>query len=629
VKPQLSYRAVKLELVRSGEAHNQLLSPLTPYVALCGDQRQATVNVGWEHRKWLRVLTGLRYQAGERQADLREVQEEVTRLMSRVPGLHAAVGGNLPVWLRLVLTPEELSMLPFEGCFQPDGASAGGKELLVDSDRAVVMTREVRAGTPIQRDWPARVKVLFVAARPDGVPPIPFEAHLLALRRTLRKWIGPAGCGRGKPGAVETVARDHAGAPLLDVLQDATVDALAKACLEGDYTHVHLLAHGAAEGERFGVALQRPDGGPDVVDGERLARAIRARMSHPGPAVVTLAVCDSGAKLDVLYPAVSVAHALHVEGVPFVVGSQLPLSQRGSVRLVYKLYETFAAGWDPLWSMHAVRRELYRHRHESHDWASVVAYARFPTAMPTQLAAVRLARIGEQFWAASRWADEVGGTPRVVAQIKNALGRMARWREDEPDYLQDRPDRLVQAAGRHGTALRRLAELAVKGGGADWERESRGYLYSAQEVYREAVDRLPHHPWTTGQFLSVRVILGESDDPEDDELLWSVAWRESARSAGDPWAAADRLELALLGTFWFPHRDAELRGARTKAVALLRQDAARGGYLAGVVERQLLRYAEVWAKVREDSATNPGWSRVVAAAEEARGELMRVASRTT
>jgi hypothetical protein len=522
----------------------------------------------------------------------------------------------------MVLTPEELSMLPFEGCFQPDGASAGGKELLVDSDRAVVMTREVRAGTPVQRDWPTRVKALFVAARPDGVPPIPFEAHLIALRRTLRKWIGPKVCEPGRPGAVETVARDHAGAPLLDVLQDATVDGLAKACLEGDYTHVHVLAHGAAEGERFGVALLRSGGGVDVVDGERLARAIRARMSHPGPAVVTLAVCDSGAKLDVLYPAVSVAHALHVEGVPFVVGSQLPLSQRGSVRLVYKLYETFAAGWDPLWSMHAVRRELYRHRHESHDWASVVAYARFPAGMQTQLAAVRLARIGEQFWAASQWADEVGGTPRVIGQIKNALARMARWREDEPDFLQDRPDRLVQAAGRHGTALRRLAELSVKGRGKDWERESRGYLYSAQEVYREAVDRLPHHPWTTGQFLSVRVILNEMDDAADDELLWSIAWRESARGAADPWAAADRLELAVLGTYWFPEREEELAAARRRAVALLRQDAARGGYLAGVVERQLARYAEVWSKVRGESASEPAWARVAAAAVAAWRELM-------
>jgi len=120
----------------------------------------------------------------------------------------------------------------------------------------------------------------------------------------------------------------------------------------------------------------------------------------------------------------------------------------------------------------------------------------------------------------------------------------------------------------------------------------------------------------------VRVILNEMDDAHDDELLWSIAWRESARSAADPWAAADRLELAVLGTYWFPEREEELAAARRRAVALLRQDAARGGYLAGVVERQLARYAEVWSKVRGESASEPAWARVAAAAVAAWRELM-------
>ena len=35
---------VKLELLRPGPAHNQLLSPLTPYLALCGADGPVTVN---------------------------------------------------------------------------------------------------------------------------------------------------------------------------------------------------------------------------------------------------------------------------------------------------------------------------------------------------------------------------------------------------------------------------------------------------------------------------------------------------------------------------------------------------------------------------------------------------------
>jgi hypothetical protein len=43
-------RSVKLEFLRPGPAHNQLLSPLTPYVAVCGDDGSVTVNMPFEHR---------------------------------------------------------------------------------------------------------------------------------------------------------------------------------------------------------------------------------------------------------------------------------------------------------------------------------------------------------------------------------------------------------------------------------------------------------------------------------------------------------------------------------------------------------------------------------------------------
>ncbi len=38
---------VTLELVRPGPPHNQLLSPLTPYMALCGDGSPITFHIDW------------------------------------------------------------------------------------------------------------------------------------------------------------------------------------------------------------------------------------------------------------------------------------------------------------------------------------------------------------------------------------------------------------------------------------------------------------------------------------------------------------------------------------------------------------------------------------------------------
>src|SRR6202165_6186137 len=54
-------RKVKLEWLRSGPAHNQLLSPLTPYLALCGADGPVTVNIPFEHRQLLSRLDRLRY----------------------------------------------------------------------------------------------------------------------------------------------------------------------------------------------------------------------------------------------------------------------------------------------------------------------------------------------------------------------------------------------------------------------------------------------------------------------------------------------------------------------------------------------------------------------------------------
>jgi len=40
-------RTLTLELLRHGPAHNQLLSPLTPYLALCENHPAVTLNCRW------------------------------------------------------------------------------------------------------------------------------------------------------------------------------------------------------------------------------------------------------------------------------------------------------------------------------------------------------------------------------------------------------------------------------------------------------------------------------------------------------------------------------------------------------------------------------------------------------
>ena len=54
-------RTITLELLRHGPAHNQLLSPLTQYLALCENHSAVTVHVPFEHNQFLYRHRALSY----------------------------------------------------------------------------------------------------------------------------------------------------------------------------------------------------------------------------------------------------------------------------------------------------------------------------------------------------------------------------------------------------------------------------------------------------------------------------------------------------------------------------------------------------------------------------------------
>src|SRR5205823_3327094 len=84
-------RTITLELLRHGLSHNQLLSPLTQYLALCGNHGAETVTVPIDHRQFLARQRGLRYAGGEadRPDTLLDIGAVITQILDQVPGLKA------------------------------------------------------------------------------------------------------------------------------------------------------------------------------------------------------------------------------------------------------------------------------------------------------------------------------------------------------------------------------------------------------------------------------------------------------------------------------------------------------------------------------------------------------------
>ena len=365
-------RTVTLELLRHGPSNDQLLSPLTAYLALSGNYDAETVHVGFEHVQLLRRMRGLRYQDG-RAAEvsaLEEASAEVSRLVASIRSLTAEIpsvprGHHDVIHLRLVLSASELALLPFELIRSPAGFPGHGQWLSLQTAAPIALTREVRRVSATTIRWPNRPRILVVAARPPGVAAVPLRAHLLALRWALDPWL--------YTGSGEELARH------VTVLARASIAAVRDECARAagrgaPYTHVHVLAHGVPDEaildgvHGYGLAFHA-DGDPgrrssesaartssdrlDVVSGTRLAAALRCHPAGPiggelsGPAVVTVASCDSANVGSVIAPGASIAHQLHESGVPLVLASQFPLSVRGSAIMAEVVYSRLLRGEDP------------------------------------------------------------------------------------------------------------------------------------------------------------------------------------------------------------------------------------------------------------------------------------------
>src|SRR6185436_13384821 len=121
----------------------------------------------------------------------------------------------------------------------------------------------------------------------------------------------------------------------------------------------------------------------------------------------TLATCDSGNQTSVLVPGGSIAHDLHVEGIPWVFASQFPLTVSGSITMTKMLYPRLLRGDDPRQILFELRRQLYHSTQTDHDWASIVAYAAPRADFATRVAQFSSAQIKAAINVCLEHADSV------------------------------------------------------------------------------------------------------------------------------------------------------------------------------------------------------------------------------
>lgn len=556
-------RTITLELLRHGPPHNQLLSPLTPYLALCENHAAVTVYVPFEHNQFLHRLRSLGYklERESREFQIKDTARMLGELLARIPGLTAELGrapaeGEKLTHLRLIISASELALLPFELALAPNGFPGAGQPLLLQSQAPLCLTREIRRVPEELVRWPPRPRILFAAAAPPGAGSIPVESHLLALRRVIDPWVkhreSDDAAERRKP------VEEH-----LVFLPNASARAIEDACASGGFTHVHILAHGVeikdSYDTRYGLALHDPldpRGDTDRVDGARLATILRASKEDDAasltkPAVVTIASCNSGTVGSVAGAGASLAHALHEAGIPMVVAGQFPLSFPGSVRLVEVLYEGLLWGKDPRLLLNDLRRRLYSENPATHDWASLTAYASLPPAFELQLSAVQINRAMRNINVAMDLADEA--TKRFSTRFTSRSQRSAAPQTDS-----DNEQLLERAQVRINDAKQKLAALRgtvvaqrsrISGLLASTEKRQAEILYSttkisnisdvrkaqnressvrslekARDYYWDAFRHDRSGSWGVVQYLSLTLVLQKEAPPERKlQDLWTLA----------------------------------------------------------------------------------------------------------
>ncbi len=628
---------VKLEILRPGPAHNQLLSPLTPYLVLCGADGPVSVSLPFEQRQLRIRLERLRYftegtdvPPNQREAELRELGETIGQMFGQVPALLTELGSVRAqkgkfVHLRLSLSASELALLPFETAIAPDGFPGSGSPLFLQSKTPITLTREVRRGRPLPVEWNRPPRILFICASPDGLAQVPAKQHLVALRRAIDPWV------KIKNSEEERLAEVK---KILTILPEATLEQIRQTCMDTEYTHVHILAHGAryehAGDQRYGLALCSSSNPAeiDVVDGERLAialttdRALTCSTRHR-PTILSLATCDSANVNSVLTPGGSIAHELHAAGIPWVFASQFPLWMRSSNIFTEVLYKRLLKGADPRCVLHELRQRLRTACPETHDWASIVAYATVPWNFEKQVSDFRdkqtRGRIETKFDRIDDLLKEKKSNDLDKQSLSPEIGDLCDVIRRELQAWREEPE--AQSCGKELAERLGVSAASEKRMGITYEpvpnkaKEKLDAYQTACQFYKKAIEADISNHWVITQYLSMLAVTklakgrGLSGLARDYGHWWHAArqishWQlPAAVGIERAWAYGTLAELEMLGAV-YGGRKYKAEEAKKTIIHYCKEIMEIYGPQDFPVQstvRQFRRYADIWKQEKWDN----------------------------
>ncbi len=568
-------RTITIEIERQGKAEGYQLMKDTVYLASCDTEPVVNISIKCDQADFQQRKEVLRYTD---KAAMKEsfafLQQLVTRIFDDIHPL-PLVAKDEKDWIhvRLITSAKELVQIPFELSLTPSGFKGEHvKPFLLNPLRLTTLTREVRQVGVAEYEWPEKPRILFAWANPDKE--VPYEEHFNVLRDLARQLVLPI---KDNPEPIPDIGQ------LITIVKKASRNSINKAIAEGiqedrPYTHIHLLAHGSQNEhpefpEEFRLMLHDKNDASkvDYVNGEQLALSILESegASTKFPAIISLMACDTANAGNTSLPGGSVAHQLHESGIPCVFASQFPLSTQGSVELVGKLYEKLLLeGDDPRTALYHTRKAISEN--EYHDWASLVAYVRFPADINDQMEDYKLKVLLQALKTSNDWTGHVlkyrkeipaAALEKVLADVslrlKRSIDKLDKLVTPVGSTLKE-IDRYAEHSGLLGSAYKRTAEHLYLLSTLHPEmaevlcKESGEALVMGRKWYYNGYKKTYKNHWTGMQYLSLAAITNNTLNNEEDQDVWThvkilaVNDEQSDDTMTKIWAWGTLTELYLL-----------------------------------------------------------------------------------
>ncbi len=340
--------------------------------------------------------------------------------------------------LRLSVDPPEINAWPWELLHDPLRARTFATSIATPLVRYLDRADQFGGLSTLQTDLP--LKMLLVL-------PKSADLNLVKERAVIEQAISPL---------EEIIA--------LDTLDGAVTRArFADALISGDYEIVHGSGHGSFVDGTGYIGLNYPDGSPDWVDGQVMARfVVNCRSLKLG----VLNVCSSG-KVDEGRAFQGLAPQLVRAGVPAVVAMQFPLSDDAALAFAEEFYRRLCTGENSIGRVDVAvtyaRNMLAILYPADRCFAAPVLYTHaadgviFTLPRPTALSTADHA-LADSLAASARWRDDLAlAEPALLRTWRLALEEAAA----EYQRHLAKPNPAVQALAQQGLSLIRRRIQAI------------------------------------------------------------------------------------------------------------------------------------------------------------------------